>query len=232
MPGRFSLTSSPQLIRETFPWLQGVADDLRPRYNIAPTQAVAVVLNDGSNRLNFVNWGLIPSISSGAKMTSLLINARSEGIARTPAFRGPFRRQRCIVLADGIFEWMKYQGKRDKVPYWVHLRSGRPFALAGVWDSWLSMDGSEIRTCATITCEPNPLVKRIHHRMGVILPEADIDKWLQPGEADPKELQPLLKTFPAEEMTFFQVSTLVGNARNEMPECVIEVEENPKLQPH
>lgn len=231
MPGRFTLTSSPALIRETFPWLN-VPDDLQPRYNIAPTQPVAVVLNDGSHKVDFVRWGLVPSISSGAKMTSLLINARSEGISRTPAFRGPFKRQRCIVLADGIFEWMKYVGKREKVPYWVHLRSGRPFALAGVWENWLSMDGSEVKTCATITCEPNPLVKRVHHRMGVILPEEAIHIWLKPGEMDPKELQPLLKTYPAEEMTFYQVAPLVGNAINDVPECIREVEENPKLQAH
>lgn len=228
MPGRFSLTASPQLIRETFPWLH-VPDELTPRYNIAPTQPVAVVLNDGSHKIDFVNWGLIPSFASGAKMTSLLINARSEGIARTPAFRGPFKRKRCIVLADGIFEWVKFPRRREKVPYWVHLHGRRPFALAGVWDSWTSMDGSEIKSCATITCEPNELVRRIHHRMGVILPDADIAAWLQPGEVEGKELQPLLKPYPAEKMTFYQVSTVVSNARNDVPECVQEVPMNPPL---
>jgi putative SOS response-associated peptidase YedK len=231
VPGRFTLTASPQRLRQAFPWLQ-VPDELQPRYNIAPTQPVAVVLNDGSNKIDFVNWGLIPAFTS-AKMTSLLINARSETVARTPSFRGPFKYKRCIVLADGIFEWVKYPRKREKVPYWVHLRGNRPFALAGVWDRWTSMDGSEIITCATLTCEPNELVVRIHHRMGVILHDADIATWLQPGEADPKQLQALLKPYPAAEMTFYQVSPIVSNARNDVPECVQQVPENPPLDfPH
>lgn len=230
MPGRFTLTASPALIRDTFPWLS-VPDQLTPRYNIAPAQPVAVVLNDGSHKVDFVNWGLIPSFSSGAKMTSLLINARSEGITRTPAFRGPFRYKRCIVLADGIFEWIKFPRKREKVPYWVHLKTRRPFALAGVWDSWHSMDGSEVKTCATITCEPNALVKQVHHRMGVILPAEHIAAWLQPGEvSDPKALQALLQPYPPDEMTYHQVSPIVSSAVNDVPECIAPLPFDPPME--
>lgn len=226
MPGRFSLTAAPAELRETFPWLH-VPDDLRSRYNIAPTQPVAVVLNDGGNKIDFLSWGLIPSFASGAKMTSLLINARSEGVTRTPAFRGPFKRQRCLVIADGYYEWVKVPRKREKLAYRVVMKSGMPFAFAGLWDSWTSIDGSEVKTCAVITTEPNELVKQIHHRMAVILPESGYQTWLTPGDVEATKLLPLLKPYPAEEMTYYQVSTVVSNARNDVPECIVPLETAP-----
>jgi putative SOS response-associated peptidase YedK len=230
MPGRFSLTTDAEKLRQAFPWIMGVPDELKPRYNIAPTQPVAVVLNEGDNKLTFVNWGLVPSFSSGAKMTNLLINARSEGITKTPSFRGPFKYKRCLILADGVFEWVKLPRKREKIPYWVHLKSGKPFAFAGLWDSWSSVDGSEIKTCCAITTEPNELVKQIHHRMAVILHEKDYETWLTPGEADATKLQSLLTPYPQEEMTYYQVSTVVSNARNDVPECVVEVKPENKTE--
>jgi len=229
MPGRFSLTVDAAGLRAAFPWLKGIPDDFRPRYNIAPTQPVAVVLNDGKHQLDFVNWGLVPSLSRGVKMTNLLINARSESVARTPSFRAPFKYKRCLILSDGVFEWVKFPRKSQKVPYWVHLKSGKPFAFAGLWDSWQSIDGSEVKTCCAITCDPNELVVKIHHRMAVILHEKDYETWLNTSEADPKELQALLTQYPAEEMTYYQVSPVVSNARNDVPECVQEVEGHPKM---
>jgi putative SOS response-associated peptidase YedK len=221
MPGRVTLTTDAAALAAAFPWLQ-VPKELRPRYNIAPSQAIAVVLNDGSNKVDFVTWGMVPSFTK-VKMTSALKNARAEGIEKKPAFRGPFKRSRCLVLADGYYEWVKIPRKKEKIPYWVHLKSKQPFAFAGVWDTWLSMDGSEVRTCCFITCEPNDLVAQIHHRMGVILREKDFEIWLQPGEADPNDLLPLLKPFPADEMAYYQVGTLVSNARNDVPECILPV---------
>ena len=220
MPGRFTLTTDATELRTAFPWLTGIPDDFRPRYNIAPQQPLTIVLNDGQHKIDFLNWGFIPSFSSGAKMTNLLINARSEGIAKTPSFRGPFKRRRCLVLADGYYEWVKVPRKKEKLAYRVMLKTRHPFAFAGVWDSWQSMDGSEIKTCAVITCEPNALVSQIHHRMGVILRDQDYEKWLRPSEADPKELKPLLAPYPAEDMLYYPVSTLVSNARNDSPECI------------
>lgn len=223
MPGRFTLTTDSVGLRTALPGLQ-VPDDMRPRYNVAPTQPVAVVLNDGKNQIDFLNWGLIPSFANKVKMTTFLTNARSEGIASKPSFRGPFKRQRCLVLADGYYEWVKIPRKKDKIPYWVTLKSKKVFAFAGLWDSWQSLDGSEVKTCCFITCEPNELVVKIHHRMGVILREKDYATWLQPGEAEKEQLLPLLLPYPAEEMTYHQVSTLVSNARNESPECIVAVE--------
>ena len=166
MPGRITLTTDAAALRAAFPWLE-VPPELLPRYNIAPTQPIAVVLNDGENKVDFLNWGLIPSFTK-VKMTNYLLNARSEGIERKPSFRSPLKRRRCLVLADGYYEWVKQPRKKEKIPYWVHLKTKKPFAFAGLWDTWTTMDGSEVRTCCFITCEPNELVAQIHHRMGVI----------------------------------------------------------------
>ena len=203
MPGRLTLTCDAAALSAAFPWLQ-VPPELQPRYNIIPTQPIAVVLNEGTNRIEFLNWGLIPSFTK-VKMTTFLLNARAEGIERKPSFRSPLKRRRCLVPADGYYEWVKIPRKKEKIPYWVHLKSKQPFFFAGLWDTWLALDGSEVKTCCFITCEPNELVAQIHHRMGVMLHEKDYAAWLQPGEVDPQELLPLLKPYPADEMTYYQV---------------------------
>lgn len=227
MPGRLTLATDAAGLSAAFPWLQ-VPQELQPRYNISPTQPIAVVLNEGKNAVEFVNWGLIPSFANRVKMTTFLLNARAEGVEKKPAFRSPFKRRRCLVLADGYYEWVKIPRKKEKIPYWIHMKSGKPFMFAGLWDSWTALDGSEVRTCCFITCEPNELVAQIHHRMGVILHEKDYATWLQPGEADPQELLPLLRPYPADEMTYYQVSTTVSNARNDVPECIQPVEPDKK----
>src|SRR3972149_1650051 len=222
MPGRLTLTCDAAALSAAFPWLQ-VPPELQPRHNIIPTQPIAVVLNEGTNRIQFLNWGLIPSFTK-VKMTTFLLNARAEGIERKPSFRSPLKRRRCLVPADGYYEWVKIPRKKEKIPYWVHLKSKQPFFFAGLWDTWLALDGSEVKTCCFITCEPNELVALIHHRMGVMLHEKDYTAWLQPGEVDPQELLPLLKPYPAEEMTYYQVSTLVSS-HTDSPECITPVEQ-------
>jgi putative SOS response-associated peptidase YedK len=229
MPGRITLTSDAAALGAAFPWLK-VPPELQPRYNIVPTQAIAVVLNDGKNQVDYVNWGFIPSFAK-VKMTTFLLNARAEGIQRKPSFRSPFKRRRCLVLADGYYEWVKVPRKKEKIPYWVHLKTKTPFAFAGLWDTWNAIDGSEVKTCCFITCEPNALVAQIHHRMGVILNEKDYAVWLRPDEVDTKELLPLLQPYPTEEMAYYQVSTLVSNSRNDQPECIVPVEPTVIPQP-
>lgn len=209
MPGRITLTADAAALSAAFPWLR-VPPEIQPRYNIIPTQPIAVVLNDGRSQVDFVNWGLIPPYTK-VKMTTFLLNARAEGIQRKPSFRSPFKRRRCLVLADGYYEWVKVPRKREKIPYWVHLKSRQPFAFAGLWDTWSAMDGSEVKTCCFITCAPNALVAQIHHRMGVILHEKDYANWLQPDEADPGALLPLLAPYPADQMAYYQVSALVSS---------------------
>lgn len=230
MPGRLTLTTDAARLSAAFPWLK-VPQELQPRYNILPTQPIAVVLNDGNHQIDYLSWGMIPTFTK-VKMTNFLLNARAEGIQRKPSFRAQFKQRRCLVPADGYYEWVKIPRKRDKIPFWVHLKSKKPFFFAGLWDTWTAMDGSEVKTCCFITCEPNELVAQIHHRMGVILHEKDYETWLQTGEKESEELLPLLTPYPSEEMAYYQVATLVSS-RTDAPECIAQVESTPipKIEP-
>lgn len=223
MPGRFALAADATQLQAAFPWME-VPDQVVPRYNVAPTQPVAVVTNEGANQLDFLTWGLVPPWQSGVKMDKLLINARSETAASKRSFRNAFRRRRCLVLATGVFEWVKFPRRKAKVPYYIFLKGQPVFAYAGLWETWQSIDGSEVKSCCILTCEPNKMVRKIHHRMGVILHPEDYETWLQPGEANPKHMQALLLPYPAKEMDFYQVSQKVSDVRNEGPELVQAVE--------
>ncbi len=222
MCGRFTLTAEINSLQESFPWLN-IPPEITPRYNIAPTQPVAVVPNDGKNRLDFYNWGLLPGWAKDPAMGSRMINARSETLAEKPAFRSAFRRRRCLVLADGFFEWQKQAGSKAKIPTYIRLSSEKPFAFAGLWEQWNSKDGSTILSCTIITTEPNEMMKGIHNRMPVILPEDAYQSWLDPAEKQPDQLSALLQPYPAELMAAYPVSTLVNNPRNDLPQCVAPI---------
>ena len=153
-------------------------------------------------------------------MGSRMINARSETLAEKPAFRSAFRRRRCLVLADGFYEWQKQPGSKAKIPTYIRLSSEKPFAFAGLWEQWNSKDGSTILSCTIITTEPNEMMKSIHNRMPVILPEDSYQTWLDPSEKQPDQLSVLLRPYPAELMAAYPVSTLVNNPRNDLPQCV------------
>jgi putative SOS response-associated peptidase YedK len=225
MCGRFTLTVSPEQLAETFAWLE-IPTGIAPRYNIAPSQPVAVVANDGQNRLDFFTWGLIPSWAKDPSMGSRMINARAETLVEKPAFRAAFRRRRCLILADGFFEWKQEPGRKSKTPMYIRLKSGRPFAFAGLWENWNAPDGSHILSSTIITTAPNALVQSIHNRMPVILPSAAYPLWLATEELPTANLQALLQPYPADEMEAYPVSTLVNNPANELAECVNRVEEN------
>jgi putative SOS response-associated peptidase YedK len=216
MCGRFTLTADPNQLRETFEWLN-VPQEISPRYNVAPTQPVAVVANDGKNQLDFYVWGLIPSWAKDPEIGNRMINARAETITEKPAFRNAFRRRRCLILADGFYEWQKVPGQNTKTPMYIHLKSKGPFAFAGLWESWNSEDGSNILSCTIITTEPNALMQPIHNRMPVILPKEDYAFWLSPGEADLHQLQALLKPYDAGQMAAYPVSRLVNSPANDTP---------------
>ncbi len=220
MCGRFTLTVDATELQQNFPWINIPDQGLKPRYNIAPTQPIAVVANDGKDILDYYLWGLIPSWSKDPKIGSRLINARAETLAEKPSFRNAFKRRRCLVLADGFFEWMSQPGQKSKIPMYIQLVNQRPFAFAGLWEQWFSPDGSEIRSCTIITTEPNELVRTIHNRMPVILDEADIKTWLQTGEVEPRQLSRLLVPFAAEQMAAYPVSLAVNNARIDKPEII------------
>jgi putative SOS response-associated peptidase YedK len=219
MCGRFTLTVDTGQLQEAFSWLD-IQGEIKPRYNIAPNQPIAVVPNDGKNRLDFFVWGLIPSWAKDPQIGNRLINARSETLGEKPSFRAAYRRRRCLVLADGFYEWRKEPISKSKTPMFIQMESRDPFAFAGLWEDWHSSDGSEILSCTIITTEPNSLLKPIHNRMPVILPRDGYSRWLDPEEKEPAQLTDLLQPYPAEEMIAYPVSRLVNSPNNEDPACI------------
>lgn len=221
MCGRFTLTADPKKIKETFPWLK-IPAGVQPRYNIAPTQPVPVVPNNGENRLDLFNWGLVPFWAKDPSIGNRMINARAETLAEKPAYRNAYKRRRCLILADGFYEWQQQKGSKSKIPMYFYLKSGEPFAFGGLWEDWQSADGSEILSCTIITTQPNELVAPIHNRMPLILPQSSYELWLTPGEVSLDQLDAVLQPFPAEQMAFHPVSRQVNNPANEDPSCIQE----------
>jgi putative SOS response-associated peptidase YedK len=220
MCGRFTLFVDPRELMELLPGIEPPLE-WTPRYNIAPTQPVAVVANNEQNRVEFFRWGLVPSWAKDPGIGSRMINARGETLAEKPSFRTAYRRRRCLVLADGFYEWRKEPGRRTKTPMFIQLKSGKPFGFAGLWESWRSSQDETLLTCTIITTSPNALVADIHNRMPVILDREAYDVWLDPAEQSPDRLDPWLKPFPAAEMVAYPVSTLVNNPANDEPACVV-----------
>jgi putative SOS response-associated peptidase YedK len=215
MCGRYTLASPDEIVAETF-GLDEVPT-LRPRYNIAPTQKVAVVRREGSRRrLAELRWGLIPSWAKDPAIGNKLINARAETLAEKPAFRSAFRARRCLVVADGFYEWAKAAGRKQ--PWYFHLRDARPFGLAGLWERWPGEGGEPLETCTIITTAANELLAPVHDRMPVILEPGAFDAWLDPGSG--KGLVELLRPLPAEAMAAYPVSLLVNSPGNDTPACI------------
>ena len=219
MCGRYTLLASPEAIRDQF----GLAEvpELSPRYNIAPTQPVAAVrLVAGQERRELVllRWGLIPPWADDPAIGNRLINARAETVDDKPSFRSALRCRRCLVLADGFFEWQTSRGKKQ--PYYFRLRDGRPFAFAGLWERWSRGGHGAVESCTLVTTEANELVRPMHDRMPVILPPDACGAWLDPAVQRPGELQPLLRPYRAEEMTAYPVSVRVNSPRNDDAGCV------------
>ena len=225
MCGRFTLRTPLTQLAKQFQFdLDAALVDTGPRYNIAPTQDIAAVRvrePGGRRELALLHWGLIPSWAKDTKIAGSTINARSETIAEKPAFRSAFKRRRCLVLMDGFYEW-KRVGK-TKQPYLYEIDGGKPFALAGLWETWHGAKGSEgppLESCSLITTEPNKLAAEVHDRMPVILDAVDYAQWLDPAVQDRETLEKLLVPFDAGRMTARPVSTYVSNARNQGPQCV------------
>lgn len=210
-------------VSEVFPWLS-LGENIESSYNIAPTQKVPVVPNDGSATIRLFRWGLVPQWADDSSIGNRMINARAETLAEKPSFRSAFRRRRCLILSGGFFEWRKEKGG-GKTPMFVRLKSGLPFAFAGLWERWVSKEtGEELLSCTIVTCEPNSLIAEFHHRMPVILPSEAHQTWIDPQERQPQELTGLLVPYPAEEMEAYPVSKAVNNPRNNSPQCILPLE--------
>ncbi len=222
MCGRFTLTVDPAELQDaftdfTFP-IQFV-----PRFNIAPTQPILAIPNDAKNTADFFVWGLIPSWAKDPSIGQRLINARAETLGEKPSFRGGFKYKRCLILADGFYEWQAQVGAKTKLPHFIHLKDRQPFAFAGLWDEWHAPDGGSLRSATIITTEPNELMMKLHNRMPVILDPADYAEWLDPAPRTPDNLAALLKPFPADRMAAYPVSTMVNAPANDRPELVVPV---------
>lgn len=229
MCGRYTLAKTLAEIEEIVGDLDA-GIPLAPRYNIAPSQPVLSILGARPRRLTFTQWGLIPSWAKDPTIGSRLVNARSETAAEKPAFRSAFARCRCLIPADGFYEWAKVPGQRTKQPMYIHLRSGAPFAFAGLWSEWHGPDGTELTTSTILTTEPNDLVKSVHSRMPVILPADAYDAWLDPGTSDADALTGLLIPYPADAMTMHAVSTRMNNVRHDAPDCIAPAADAPPEQ--
>jgi putative SOS response-associated peptidase YedK len=220
MCGRFTLTVNPAEVQETFS-SYSFPQQFAPRFNIAPTQPVLAIPNDDQNIADFFVWGLIPMWAKDPSIGNRMINARGETLEEKPAFRSSLKYKRCLILADGFYEWKGAEGKKVKTPFFIHMKDRKPFAFAGLWDSWNSPDGSLVKSCTIITTEPNELTGIIHNRMPVILHPRDYAKWLDPSPQTPDQLKPLIKPFPADLMDAYPVSTLVNTPANDRPELVV-----------
>ena len=221
MCGRYTLRAPGKVVADHF----GLAEEprLRPRYNIAPTQPVPVIRalranpQTGQRELVPLRWGLVPSWADDPSVGNRMINARAETVADKPAFRGALRHRRCLVPADGFYEWRKEGTKKQ--PVYVRRKDGLPFAFAGLWERW-EREGEVIESCAILTTGANDLMAEFHDRMPVILDPEDYGLWLDPEVQDPGLLGPLLKPYPGDETEVYPVSTLVNNPRHEDPRCV------------
>jgi len=215
MCGRFARSSKPDVIIREF----GVKKTLispEPSYNISPSQDIAVLSSKGEKQLVTCRWGFMPSknLTTGYKM----INARSETVAEKPVFRAAFLKHRCLVIADGFFEWQK--GEKKKTPYYIRLKSRRPFGFAGLYHAWTSPEGEVICTCTIITTNANDLLAQVHDRMPVIIPKDKEDLWLDTDMHDQDILLGLLRPYPAEEMEMYPVSSNVNYPKYNSPEAV------------
>ena len=193
---------------------------LEPSYNIAPTSAVPVCRMEEPDRKQFalMHWGLIPHWAKKPDSSYRLINARAETVAEKPAFRSAFQHRRCLIPADGYYEWKSVAGRKQ--PYYFSMNDGGPFCFAGLWERWQPAEGASVESCAIITTGANALGAQIHHRMPVILAQDDYARWLDPRKPASPEVLPLLQPFPAESMSVHAVSTLVNNARVDEPRCI------------
>jgi putative SOS response-associated peptidase YedK len=225
MCGRYFLISSPDALQAVL-GVTRVPDDLQPRYNVAPLQRVPVIVNHAGERvLGLVRWGLTPSWSESDEDAGRSINARAESVAEKPSFREAFRMRRCLVPADGFYEWRRNPGG-TRTPMAVRAETDGPIAFAGLWERWRAPTGEVVTSCVILTTEAAPEIRAIHDRMPVILDAEAQRIWLDPA-AQPEQLHAVLAR-SAPPLAAHAVSPLVNAARNDVPECLLPVDDVPE----
>ncbi|PSB18143.1 SOS response-associated peptidase [Phormidesmis priestleyi ULC007] len=222
MCGRFSQSLIGDVIAEAFQLVE--IPDWQPRYNIAPTQTIPAIVaaESGNRQFKPLRWGLIPSWSKDPAIGAKLINARSETVTEKPSFRSAFKQRRCLILADGFYEWRKQSGKKQ--PFYFRLEDSSPFAFAGLWERWHDSEDDRLETCTILTTEANQTVAQVHDRMPVILHADSYDRWLDPSQ--PLEsLQALLCPYDSNLMTAYPVNSSVNSPWNDTPDCTVPLVE-------
>jgi putative SOS response-associated peptidase YedK len=226
MCGRFTISISAdelkEYLKESYEIEEVNAEFDLPRYNVAPGQPIISIINDGKkNRVGLFKWGLVPSFSKDEKIGNSLINAKSETLIEKPSFKSSYESKRCVIIANGFYEWRKEE--KQKTPMHIKMVDSSIFPIAGLWSTYIKDDGSKLHTATIITTEANTLVSSIHNRMPVILTEENKKIWLNPHIKDISILQKLLKPYDASLMQSYPVSSLVNSATNDTPECIVSV---------
>lgn len=219
MCGRFTIAAERERVTAALPGVT-VGEWYGPRFNVAPGQNVPAIRNDGRSTVTWLKWGLVPSWAADPAIGNRLVNARAETLAAKPSFRHALRQQRCLIVADGFFEWRAQPDGKTRVPYYFRRRDGAPFTFAGLWDRWRAPEGEERLTCTIITTVPNELVRPLHDRMPVILPAEARADWLDPAPREADDVLPLLKPYPADLLQVHPVSTRVNRAGVDDPACI------------
>ena len=218
MCGRFTLHTPESQMREAFNLEHTEPLGLNPRYNIAPSQDISIIRDtESGHELTMARWGLIPSWSKESKSKYSTINARIESVAEKPTYRTPFKRQRCLIPADGFYEWKQVAG--NKVPHHIRMKDGKVFAFAGLWDHWENEDDS-IESCTIIVMPSNEVMKPIHERMPAIIAPAHYDLWLDSRITDKQEIMQHLNSAPSSLLTAYPVSTWVNSPKNNNERCI------------
>jgi putative SOS response-associated peptidase YedK len=224
MCGRYRLSRRKQLVEEYFDSVSG-DEEWNPRYNIAPTQPIPVIRQNPKEpvrQLSLMRWGLIPSLAKDPSVAAKMINARAETASTKPAFRDPLKFRRCLIPADGFYEWAKTA--KGKQPYCFEVNEGQLFAFAGLWDRWRDPSGNAVETCSILTTTPNAVTSAVHDRMPVILDPDSYDLWLDPGMRDAVAVSDMLKPYDAQQMRCYPISTRINRVANDDAECSAPVE--------
>jgi putative SOS response-associated peptidase YedK len=217
MCGRYSITTAPEAMRRLFGYQE--QPNFPPRYNVAPTQPIPIVrLSEGKRQYALVRWGLLPAWVKDPRTFSLLVNARGESVLDKPAFRNAMKRRRCLIPADGFYEW-KNEGKLRR-PFYVRLKDGAPMALAGLWETWTGPNGEEMETAVIVTTQANCMLSALHDRMPVIVPPAAFDFWLDCSNVDALTAAALFTPTPENSLQVHEVSAAVNKVANDTPELI------------